>query len=182
METEPYIQASMQFANAGTVKFEDFANRGSFSGKLKKNLWLNSSFSITGLGTSFSDSLISLNFSVKNSLQKSNPIGTKINYGYLGGFDVTGNLQLDIDNDTLLLNKRLLDETAFTIIGTLGTSLHDRFVFRLNNCLLEPFAISSSVGRVALKFKAYEALNGSKGPLDFEVWTTGYSGTSFLPN
>jgi tail tube protein len=95
---------------------------------------------------------------------------------------VSGSLELDLPKSGLAYVGSMLNNSGFSITGSIYNSAFDNLTFSLGSCLYNPLEINFSGGQsettFSIPFTAYESENGSTAPIVWQVHATGW-GTVF---
>lgn len=99
-----------------------------------------------------------------------------------GRYLVSGSLELDLPKDGVKYIGSMLNNSSFTLTGSLYNGAHDNIVFNLPNCRYNPFEINFANGQsettFSIPFVAYESEDGGTAPIIWQVNATGW-GTAF---
>lgn len=95
----------------------------------------------------------------------------------MGKTKITGVIQVDAPDESLLHLGSMLADSAFAVTGTMFNSLNNQITINLPNCKYDPFEVNptgaNAVVEYGIPFTAYESENGETSPITVTVRTTG---------
>jgi hypothetical protein len=165
------------YGSANSASSEDpNSSQGSYSTNSQFEFF---SGTMTFAGDSETDIDIT-NFSIssKNNAEDRITIGNLNPARYpFGRIMVDGELTMDMPNDGLKHMGSMLDNRAFTVVGTFYNAADDQISFSMPNCRRDPFSVNQSGGEaineMSIPFSAYESDDGVTSPITWTVTTAG---------
>lgn len=118
------------------------------------------------------------NINSKNNAEERVVIGNLNPSKYpFGRTSVTGELTMDMPEDGLKHIGSMLDDVAFSYVGTFFNAADDQIIFNMPNCRRDPFGINQGGGEETneqtIPFQAYESTDGATAPIVWTVVTAG---------
>lgn len=171
---EALISPKLLFSQVDIVGTSTMSNLGEFSTKDAYHSW-NVSIDFLGL------QVTAFNITSSNNLKRTTPSGTDSRWYKFTRHTVNGQVAVDVPKTALAYLGSMLSGESFPVYGTFYNSETDKIVFQMPNCRLDDFAWRNTTQQV-IPFKAYESEDGATPALKLQLWTTGYSATTFQPN